>query len=269
MADCLATLRLHHTWYDTHPGADLALVPDPRTAALLRRFGLWGRYANGEWTLHAAQSGDAQSLLAGLGRALEGAPLCLRLAGDLAHLAAVTALPDGLCTLPGYSSRAFETVGNGDGVDHVLTAQTGGSGPLAAVWLFPDDLGRAAPGTTWTIRFEAVALPWTYYLVNRSGAALNQPIMRASDGRVLSGPTPALLPDGDRALRFDTGGQKLPFSRSPSLRLGLFDQFHSPLSDRMTEICLVRSLPLPTPKSLLQEGEGAQRQISAATVVYL
>lgn len=269
MNDCLARLRVSHAWYDTRPITGLALSPDPQTAAILRRFDLWWRYQGSEWTLYSGRTGTAATLLAGLTCALEGGPLKLNFLGNLAHLASITALPDGLRTLPRFTSRIVDAAPDDNATDHILTPQTDDTMPLATVWLYPDDLTRAAPDATWHIRFDAAEMPWIYYVVNRSRGPLNRPFVRASDGSMLTGPVETRLPDGDTALRFDTGGRPLTFSRVPTMRFGLFDQFRSPLSEQTTEICLIRSLPLPAPGSVLHDLEGVGRRISAATTIYL
>lgn len=264
----LVRLQLRHGWYAPHPVAGISLQPDAQSRTLLRRFDLWWRYGAGEWSLYTGRTGTAENLLAGLARALDGAPLCLVFSGDLAHLASITGLPEGRCTLPHFSSRSVDRPADG-GTDHILRPQTDGMGPLATIWLYADDLGKAGPETCWIIQFEATRLPWIYYVVNRSHSPLHRPFMRASDGRLLAGPVETSLPDGDRALRFDTDGQALTFSRMPTLRLGLFDQFQSPLSDQVTEVCLIRSLPLPDPRSLIWDRRGPDQKVSAATTIYL
>lgn len=269
MSECLVRLRVTHEWYGNHHMDGVAPYPDPQTAALLRRHDLWTRFDGTEWTLYTGRAGNAATVMAGLARALDGGALRLLFAGDMTHLAAITALPPGLRTLPHFTSRAFDAdpvIGPGG---RRLTPRSDAAAAPGTIWLFPDDLAQAPPGTTWSIRFKALALPWMFYVVNRGRNQLHQPFVRSSDGRMLDGPVATRLPDGDAALRFDSGDQSLAFSKAPTLRFGLFDRLQSPLSDRVTEVCLIRSLPLPSAGSILWAGDGLDRRIGAAAAVYL
>lgn len=269
MSDCLARLQIDHAWYSNRRSHEISLLPDPQTEVIFRRFDLWWRYDAGEWTLYSSRAGTAGALLSGLDRALDGGPLRLRVAGDLAHLASVTALPEGARTLPHFTTRAFDIGAGEDAADRILRAISDETAPPATIWLYPSDLAGTSPNTTWRIRFEAARLPWIYYVVNRSRSPLNQPFMRSSEGHVLAGPIEARLPDGDDALRFDTGTQAWTFSQTPAVRMGLFDRFRSPLSDQTTEICLIRSVPLPSPGAMVWDGDGAGQRVGAATTIYL
>lgn len=269
MSDCLVRLQVDHVWYGVRPIAGISLLPDPRTAAALRRFDLWWRYDAGLWALYSDRSGIVSSLMAGLDRALDERPLCLRFVGDLAHLASVTALPDGCRTVPHFSSRSFVAGTGEDAANRTLLPQSDMTVPPATIWLYPDDLTQASPDTTWRIRFDAARMPWMYFVVNRSQKPLNKPFMRTTDGHVLANPVETRLPDGDMALRFDTGAQAWSFSRVPTVGMGLFDRFRSPLSEQTTEICLIKSLPLPAPVATLWSGNGTDRRVGAATTIYL
>ncbi|OYQ36192.1 hypothetical protein CHU95_05215 [Niveispirillum lacus] len=269
MSDCLLRLLIDHDWYGQHPVTGLALVPNRETEAVLRRFDLWWRQTAGGWTLFSGRGGPAAAILDGLDRALNGRPLCLGFTGDLTHLARVTALPAGATTLPHFTTRALQDRTDAGATGCILSPQSGAGVPMATVWLYPADLALVPAGTTWRICFQAAQVPWAYFVVNRSQNPLHQPFIRTSDGHLLSGPTQTQLPDGENALRFDTGGQPWTFSKTPDRGLGLYDWFRSPLSDQTTEICLIRSLPLPDPGSMLWHGEGPDRRIEAAATVYL
>lgn len=269
MSECLLRVRIDHTWYGDQPISGITLSPDAQTDAILHRFALWWRYDGAQWSLYSDRVGMRAALLAGLARELDSRPLCIRFVGNLDHLSSITALPPGSRTVPHYSSRAVDAGTGEDAVDLVLKPKSDAAAPPATIWLYPDDVARAVPGTTWCIRLEAARLPWIYFVVNRSQNPLNQPFMRTSDGQVLAGPVETQMPDGDTALRFDTGTQAWAFNRTPTLRLGLFDRFRSPLSGQTTEICLVRSMPLPASGAVRWDGDGPDRRVSAATIIYL
>jgi hypothetical protein len=269
MTTCLVRLRLTHEWCDGQPVEGLSLQPDKETAALLRRHDLWSRMDGTDWTLYAGRAGSPALLLAGLVRNLGDDPLRLNFTGDLPHLASITGLSTGRRTLPHFSSRCVTTDPVGGPMIRSLTPQSDMGAPPASVWLYPEDLAQAAPKTVWCLRFPALALPWTFYVVNRSRSPLHEPFVRGSDGGVLDGPVATLLPDGETALRFDTGDRPLPFRKAPDMSFGLFDRFRSPLSTQTTEICLKRSLPLPAATSLMRDGAEGGGRIRAAAIVYL
>lgn len=269
MSTCLIRLRLTHEWCDGQPVDGLSLQPDTETASLLRRHDLWSRTEGTDWTLYTGRAGSPTQLLAGLVRNLEGSALRLNFAGDLSRLASITALPSDRRTLPHFSSRCATSVPASGSMIRQLTPQSDMAAPPASIWLYPDDLGQSTPETVWSLRFPALSLPWTFYVVNRSRSPLCEPFVRGSDGGVLDGPVAAMLPDGETALRFDTGDRPLAFRKSPEMSFGLFDRFRSPLSAQTTEICLKRSLPLPAVTSLMWDGAEGGRRIRAAAMVYL
>lgn len=268
MSAPLFRLHISHAWYADGRLSGWALQACAETAATMRRHGLHWHATAGEFAL-LAPGDDAAAYLEALKLASNDAPLRFRIMGDVAHFAHITDLPSRLDRMPDFSSRQSSLAQHCGKPARQLLAQSDQADPHGELLLYPSDLARALPETQWHIHFGARALPWTYYIVNRGQSAFTRPVVRGEDGLCLSGPVPTSLPDGEPALRFDSGDLAFPLRQAAATQFGLYDQVHSPLSEQSAEVCLVRRLPTPIAGALAWTGSGNQRRIHATVFVYL
>ena len=254
--------------------------PDAMTVSALRRCGLW-IHRGGDWVaVLSDRPRSATFSLDALAHCLDGMPLRFHLETDRAWAASSVALPAGTVGFPFFSSR-YSHIDSAPRVKGVevdalaskvieLIAQPGqASCPEGELWLFPDDLKAALPATAWRVRLQARAMPWAYYVINRSQSVFEHPVIRDRQDVPMRGPVSVRLDNGEAASRFDSRANCHALQPDTGSGFALYGLVETPLMTDADEVCLVRDLPIPDPLSIEWIGSGEEKRICATAYVYL
>lgn len=271
MSSVLFYLRISHGWYKNGIVPNLALEADQYTSMIMLRYGLSWHTTVNEFRLHSRQDVDMLTLLTGLAHATDDAPLRFKVIMDYTHMAMITHMFSMEKAKLHFSTRFSsieENVSTGKN-SRKLQPQIVNVVNAVEVWLYPSDLVQAFPAFDWSIHFDAHALPWAYYIINRSQIKLEQPLIKHKNGLTLLNEKEVYLPDGSLGLRFDSGDVNLSFKEVSTEYFGLYDRINLPFSDQTTEICVMRYLPTPKLGELeWSEKKGIACQF-AVTYVYV
>jgi hypothetical protein len=265
-------LRFLHGYFSSGVLEDWQLVPDAPTRQTIARYGLLPRMMSGVFSLTACAQEARQFL-----RYLDGQDndACLRfyLSCDPARFCFITDLaPDRLGRFA-LDSRGARAAGG----DMVLRqdADVPADGPPDAIAVVSirvvDLLANDKTGVSYVFQFPARKLAWDYYVINRSGIKLADPVIGNHDGYRFQGPCDARMANGERALRFHSGNDAFVLQQNPTFTVDLIDRIDiSPQADSdPVEHCLIQGLPTPTLQQVNPECAGGGPVLSCSMHVYV
>lgn len=267
----LFQLAISHSYFASGQLEGWTLAPDAATDTVLRRYGLAPAMRDGVFALTTFQPAPS-ALLRYLDDQLAGAPLVFWLRCDQQQLLMVTDLP-----LDWVGQFALSTKdARNDGARWRITPVPGPrtnlrDGVAGVLSVYPADLlAMGAKNIELSVDFDARAVHWIYYLVNRGQIRLENPAI-GKDGFLFNGPQPAVLPGGEKAMCFDSGDAAFPLQQNPTTMFDLIDrpQAVSAEMDGGTEHCVLKGLPVPAGNQLEVRSGGAAPYVYCAMQVYL
>ncbi len=162
-----------------------------------------------------------------------------------------TDLPLGEIVKLAYNSSITENTGTGNSLKLVETFSSNSQpGQLGKLRVYFKDITLSTAGSynKYIISFKARATQWQYYVINRSGELMDNPVITGTPDIPFQGPTAVLLENGQQALLFSSGNKLLPLSIQPLYAFSLFNKFTASEigpEDKTTLKTIIKCLPTP------------------------
>ncbi len=271
----LFQIQVLHSYFGNGVFQQCSVMADRETNDVMYRYGLLTRMVGGVFGCYSTASGDVSDFVSYINDQLQGEPLRFFLVADEEQFAFITDLPLDWVGQLEMDSRTGAIEHSVSGATLQLTPTLGDRavnqpGVIGVVSIYLDDLvAMNGKPVRYVTDFHARALPWRYYLVNRSQTKLNDPVIRDKNQVCLDGPEPMVLPNGEKGLCFSSGDMAFPLQEVPTRVFDLIDRLPASMDGggQSIEHCLIYGLPTPGEDELKQAG--SSRDVFGAMYVYL
>lgn len=275
MNGLLFQIQILHSYFGNGVFHHCSVLADRSTGEVMNRYGLLARMTGGMFGCYSTASGDVPDFISYINDQLQGEPLRFFLVTDEERFAFITDLPLDWVGQVEMDSRsgAIEHSASGATVQltpHLNDRTVNQPGVIGVVSIYLDDfLAMNGKPIRYVADFHARALPWRYYLVNRSQTKLHDPVIRDKNQVYLNGPEAMVLPNGEKGLCFSSGEMAFPLQQIPTHVFDLIDRLPSSMDGggQSIEHCLIYGLPTPDEDELKQAG--GSRDVFGAMYVYL
>lgn len=250
MIERLFSLRIFHGYFSSGVFENCRVSPDADTQMLIERYRLLSRGENGAFELYASCQNGAAAFVRYLNELTDGDALRFLLTGSEAQFSYITDLPLDWVGQVRLSSKSGSRNEAGDiRLNPVLSERiVDQDGVIGVISVYSEDLqASGATDIRYRVDFTARSLHWRYFLINRSKARLQSPMVCNRDRGCFDGPVAVVLPTGEAALGFASGDMQFPLQQAPAVTFDLVDSFVPPLQadGKKVERCLIRGLPTP------------------------
>lgn len=247
------------------------------TKKVMERYNLLTRMNEGIFTLYTTCQDSVLAFVSYLNEQLQGKPLKFLLTANEQQFVSITDLPADYCGPLRLSSKCVVPQQTSTGTQLQFQAEWSGKtvnqpNVIGVICIYLDDLlALGCNNIRYVIAFNARALHWVYYLINRSQTKLNKPMICNKERYFFAGPEPVVLSNGEKGLSFHSGKKLFPLEQEPSQLFDLVDQLpvamHS--GSQAVEHCLIQGLPTPTAGQFSVRQLDTNKYVCSEMYIYL
>jgi hypothetical protein len=220
-------VEVFHTYFERQICSCLQFSPGEITKQLQRRFGFILRNKVNGFELYADSRRPLSDYLKYITQTMGGSGFDFRIDIVNENFNLFTEFPIKWFGEISYDSD-FNTISDTNGLVQLNqclseTSPKDGSGKL---FVHFDDILNYKTGenpVTFCIHFKARSTQWQYFVINRSRAQLNNPLVNGNDEIGFEAPRPVTIQTGEQALLFSSGENLIPLSAVPMYRFNLIN----------------------------------------------
>lgn len=270
------TLDVFHSYFERDICSCIQFIPDKDTTGLFKRFGFITRSRINGFGLYSNTSRPLQELF-----------------GYMASATGISFFDFDMITGPDFNlitevspdwngQYSFDSSDNANRVEagvtrlHAVLSEFNDGSPAGKLRIHYNDIiphTGQADHAQFSIRFQARATQWKYYVINKSAIKLNDPVIKERTGIALQRPENVTTQDGQQALLFSSGDQLLALSDKPRLKFDLFTG--STAGDKRSSQkqaaakVIFKGLPCPDPSRIESCVIEGKKQLSSPMYVYI
>lgn len=277
MNNMLLQIRVFHQYYDDNLIHQIMLQPDDTTSRFLLRYGLILKQDLGGISIYFFGTGGFTSFCQSLTRLLTYQPLVFNIKADSQKFMVISELP--INTLGQLHYSSFDSRNTYEQIvelkQTLLTGKSHDELTVGQISIYPQDLfnnlGKRV-NRCFDIRIEARQTYWFYYVFNRSGVKLQQPMITKNKEVLFEPPVEVTFDNGEPALLFSSGHKRLSLSetiKTPLMLVNNNTSDHSTANNSIVTSKLLKILPIPQTDKLNTTMRNKQRHASSDMYVYI
>jgi hypothetical protein len=259
----ILNLEVQHEYFEDDPNNDLIITPDETTQRWLQSQGMvFSQQGNKGYLLMPENRGFDE-----IENELPDSPLIWHITSNDPSFVYYTDLPlDQLGQLVFSNEDTPAGMDQGPELEKTFISSADTRGVLVVIQINLDKAVREK-SSHFLAKLQVRSTRWKYYIINSSGQNFGQLQLQGAGQELFEGPIATTLINGDSALLFDSGDNRIPLKSNTPLDLSLsatLDNNGLPVSTK-----LIDHLPGAQPDILQPPEEPAQKYYCSAIYVYL
>lgn len=262
-------IAMYHSFYQDNICKNIIIEPTAETKLVMSRYGFLSKNnVNGISIFHATDI-DAVNYFDHISNTEKDDYFRFYIKSNNPIFSLITVLPENWKGHIDYSSDHTDNIEN---IKNIILKETFSSknqdNVLGTIKINFEDLKKCINNSDpleYEINFTTIETQWHYYIINRTGIELTNPVIVEEGEIKFDGPENVNLPNGEAALLFSSKDRSIPMAETPKHKFDLMQMISNGEDNRSSSSykLVIKNLPSPVPaKNTSIPGKTDSQQVS-------